>query len=271
MNFSSFTNLFFYLFVVYQYSNYKYPEKTQEYIFIISYNSVYYFSKLQLFFNKIISISHSYLSKYEEYNSFIAKIIELKHQARDLFLLKSHMQCQSENNQIFVDIICSNKLQQTINANDFIENIITKIPVNDFNFYNTEFDFLIINGKSNMKKIIRKCDILFEKKQDDSFDYDGYFNKLFDIQSLSYKPLLCEIILNDGIIKIEFFNNEKGYNFLVVDNYVDNKFLSYFMEKYYNVKNINDYILKILNNSVEFITFESSHVLKFDINDISKL
>lgn len=268
MNFSSFTNLFFYLFVFYQYSNYKYPEKTQELMLIITYNSVYYFSKLQIFLNKTISQSHSYLSKYEQYNSFITKIIELKERTEGIFLLNSQ---NSKINQNVIDIICNNKVQQTINVDDFIESIVTKKPANNFNFCNSEFDFIIINGKLNMKKIIRKCELSFEHNEDNSIDYVCHLNKLLDMQPLSYKPLLCEIILDDEIIKIEFKNNDKGYNFLVVDNYLDSKFMSYFMLNYYNISNINDYVLKILNDSVENIIFDNTNVLKFDINDISKL
>ena len=264
MNLSSFTNLFFYLFIFYQYFNYKYPEKTQEFMLIITYNSVYYFSKLQILIKKTINFLHLYLSNYEHYNILIAKIIELKQQVDGLLL-------NNQNNLDTVDFIYNNKVQQTINIKNFIEYLIDNKTVNNFNYCDIDFDFIIINGKSNTKKIIRKDELIFKSNEDNPIDYDVFLKNLLDIKSLNYKPMLCELIIYDEMTKIDFINNDKGYNFLVLDNSLDKIFLRYFMEKYYDKILIDDYILKVLNSSIEFIIFENTSVLKFDINDISKL
>ena len=79
IDFNTFTRYFFYLFVCYQYANYHYPEKTQEAVIFICYNSVYLYSKLQIFVNKKLIEGNNYLIKYEEYKNLLNFLNVMKH------------------------------------------------------------------------------------------------------------------------------------------------------------------------------------------------
>jgi hypothetical protein len=128
-----------------------------------------------------------------------------------------------------------------------------------------DYDFIIINGENNLKKLIKHVDLIKN-------DIVLAESTLFKIQPSPYKPLLCEFLNGDGsIIKIDFCDNNKSYNFLVVDNCFDKTFLIYFMKKYYEVDVKENYILKVLDNDINTFLFDSSDILKLDENSIYKL
>jgi hypothetical protein len=94
---------------------------------------------------------------------------------------------------------------------------------------------------------------------------------MFQLEPFLYKPMLCELWNGDAeTIKIDFCDNNKFYDFLVVGNCFDKTFLTYFMKKYYDVELKENYFLKILDSNVNSLLFESSDVVKLDKNCISK-
>jgi len=123
------------------------------------------------------------------------------------------------------------------------------------------YDFIIINGDDNLKKITKRNDL----KVDTS--------TFFEFEPFLYKPLLCEFINgidndNNKPIKIDFSDNNKSYDFLVIGNCFDKKFLTYFMKKYYGLCVKDNYVLKILDNNVNTLLIESSNILKIDKNSL---
>jgi hypothetical protein len=128
-----------------------------------------------------------------------------------------------------------------------------------------DYDFIIVTGEDSLKKII-KHDGLMKN------DFVSENSSIFKLEPFLYKPLLCEFLNGDDKpIKIDFNSNNKFYDFLVVGNCFDKTVLTYFMKKYYDI-NVNDnYILKVLDNNVESLSFNSSDILKFDENSISKV
>jgi hypothetical protein len=128
-----------------------------------------------------------------------------------------------------------------------------------------DYDFIIINGEDNLKKIIKHIDLI----KNDIVSEDS---AIFKLKPLTYKPLLWEFLNGDGsIIKIDFCDNNKSYNFLVVDNCFDKTFLIYFMKKYYEVDVKENYILKVLDDDINTFLFDSSDILKLDEKSICKL
>jgi hypothetical protein len=126
-----------------------------------------------------------------------------------------------------------------------------------------DYDFIIINGTDNLKKIIKRSDVI--KNNLESED-----SSVFKFEPFPYKPLLCEFWNGDeNVIKIDFCDNNKCYDFLVVGNCFDRKFLVYFMKKYYNVEVKDNYVLKILDSDVNSFLFDSSDVMKLEEKFIS--
>jgi hypothetical protein len=129
-----------------------------------------------------------------------------------------------------------------------------------------DYDFIVINGEDNLKKIIKHVDLIKN-------DFVCEYSSIFQFEPFLYKPLLCEF-LNGGdtnATKIDFSNNNKLYDFLVIGNCFDKTFLTYFMKKYYGVDVKDNYTLKILDNNVNTLLFESSDILRLDENCICKI
>jgi hypothetical protein len=118
-------------------------------------------------------------------------------------------------------------------------------------------DFVLMNDNENNFKIIQKLELNLENMISET-------SELLKIQHVSYEPLLCELLIDDDNIKIDFKDKNGKYNYLIVNNYIDSKFLSYFMKEHYNILDIENYILRILDDSVQTMIFDKTTVLHFD-------
>jgi hypothetical protein len=292
IDFTTFTKYFFYLFVCYHYAKHHYPEKTQDFIIFVGYNSVYFYSKLQIILNKSLVKGHNYLIQYEKYQQFLSFLQKMKDEldiVREHVLLQSvfasfnfNANSRSNPKDITLDFIVDNKIEFTFEKTEFLRDYLTDFFPKNSNTNENEttedetkqycvidYDFIIVYGEENLKKIIKTIDIN-ELKQ------NTINSSIFKIEPFLYKPVLCEFKNGDGdddkAIKIDFSDNNKFYDFLVVDNCFDKTFLTFFMKKYYEVDvNDNNYILKILDNNVNTLLFESTDVVKIENNCICKI
>jgi len=329
MDFNVFTRMFFYLFVCYHYAKYHYPEKTQQFVIFVCYNSIHLYSKLQILLNKKLRETHDILVKYEEYQKWIFFLQKMKAEFNiyvSTTILPSQSQSQSQSqrqtNEITMDFILNNEIDFSFEKNEFIRDYLDDFfPCNKENQHddtehsesedeektdesllslgrkalervllpheiddlhsernntnaNTksdsdviiDYDFIVINGEDNLKKIINHVDLIKN-------DFVSEYSSIFQLEPFLYKPLLCEFLNGDDTTgtKIDFCDNNKFYDFLVVGNCFDKTFLTYFMKKYYDVDVKDNYVLKILDNNVNKLIFESSDILKLDDNCISKI
>ena len=289
IDFNTFTRYFFYLFVTYHYANYHYPEKTQEAVVFIGYNSIYLYSKLQIFVNKKLIEGNNYLIKYEEYKNLLNFLYKIN---ENFYLLKafvlSYTTCEplhhDKTNEVTLDFALNNEIIFTFEKmeflNDYLADFFPNKKENSDTTDNTDeinenestrdeiidYDFVIINCDDNLKKIIKYNDLVkrnFETEDSTTFHAEPFL----------YKPLLCEFSNQskdndndndtnyDKPIKIDFCDNNKFYDFLVVGNFFDKVFLTYFMKKYYDVDVKENYVLKIIDNNVNTLTIESSDTL----------
>ncbi len=288
IDFNTFTRYFFYLFVCYQYANYHYPEKTQEAVIFICYNSVYLYSKLQIFVNKKLIEGNNYLIKYEEYQKLLFFLYKIKN---DFDVLKERVLSDTiqpdKLNEVTLDFVVNNEVLFTFEKSEFLidyladffpnkkENCDTTDKINDNESTHDEiidYDFVIINGTCNLKKIIKHVDLIKN-------DFENETTSIFKLEPFLYKPLLCEFSNqsdqsdqnddhDDRPIKIDFCDNNKLYDFLVVGNCFDKAFLTYFMKKYYHVDVKENYVLKIIDNNVNTLIIESSDTVKIDENSL---
>jgi len=242
-NFNTFTNYFFYLFVIYQYSNYYYPESTEKFMIIVTYNCIYLYSKLEILLKKNMSESHNFLMKSDKYQEFVVTLCKIKEQCLDvkndiLFHISkivnpdNHSDCnlniQCSYDKITIDFISNNEnivsFEKDELINEYLPYLLNNEDVcNDDTNSDTrkhddfDYDFIIINSTESFKKIVTKSVLLNNES-------------MFQIEPFLYKPLLCELLNGDEVIKVDFSNNNKFYNFLVVGNNFDKAFLKYFEE-----------------------------------------
>lgn len=282
IDFNTFTRYFFYSFVCYQYANYHYPIKTQNYLIFVAYNSMHLYSKLQILVNKQMVELHNSLIKFEEYKNVLLFLYKMKD---DFDVLKefvlSYTSSQTthydKSNEVTLDFVLNNEVIFTFEKSEFLIDYLEDFfPNNKDNSDDTDvtdeiidYDFIIINGQDNLKKIIKHIDLIKN-------DFENETTSIFETESFLHKPLLCEFSNqndqnddhDDRPIKIDFCDNNKFYDFLVVGNCFDKVFLTYFMKKYYNIDVKENYVLKIIDNNVDTFIIESSDIVKIDENNL---
>jgi hypothetical protein len=284
--FNTFTRYFFYLFICYHYAKYHYPEKTQEAVIFVCYNSIYLYSKLQILVNKQIIDLHNLLIKYEEYK----KVLLFLHKTKDNFdLLKERVLSYTasseqihKSNGVTLDFILNNEVIFTFEKSEFLNDYLTDFfPKENESKENDiiDYDFVIVNSYENLKNIIKHVDLI-------KSDFEAETSSIFKTEPFLYKPLLCEfsnqnddaVAVHDKTddteanpnkpIKIDFCDNNKFYDFLVVGNCFDKSFLTYFMKRYYDIDIKENYVLKIIDNNVNTLIIESTDTLTIGENSL---
>jgi len=246
MYFNTFTNYFFYFFVVYNYFSFKFPEQTQDVIVFISYNFIYLYSKLQII-----------LKKNKNYNVLCSKIKLIYDNINDNFVAKFY-KTTNVDKKITLDFIFDNTIKVTLEKQEFLDNFYLNKTSKCSDIF--DYDFVIVNGENNMKKIIIK----------NTTEKDIDIENIFNIEPLKYNPVLCEFIMNNTVKKINLRDDIKGYNYLVLNSCFNSYCFKYFMKKYYDIDVIEDYFVKILDDMINTHSFNSSEIVKFEKTNIIK-
>ena len=123
-----------------------------------------------------------------------------------------------------------------------------------------DYDFIIYSNYDEVNKVVNKT----------------IFTKIPDENDLNYsisniKFVLVEVEMNDKTIKIELKTDE--YNYYIVNNVINHKFLEYFLKKYYSHETLEfqDMKLKILDHNVEKQEFDLTTALQINKDDYSKI
>jgi len=130
-----------------------------------------------------------------------------------------------------------------------------------------DYDFIIYSNYDEVNKIVNK----------------RIFNVIpceadFQYVTADVRFLLSEVEINDKTIKVDFKTD--NYNYYIVNNIINHKFLEYFLKKYHPCeiiefhefeKPFKDMKLKILDHNVEKQEFDLKHVLKINKGDYSKI
>jgi hypothetical protein len=149
-----------------------------------------------------------------------------------------------------IEFILNGTVIYSVSKANIISDVVNFPTVYDFIIF-SDYNFTIENTYINKK--IQKQLLPSETK----FDYEESHIKFF----------LTEIIIGEKTIKVDF--KTEYYNFYVVDNIFNDKFILYFLNKYYSseIKDMNNEIihefkLKIIDNNVETHNYDKNIVLK---------
>jgi len=234
--FASFIKTAFLGLLINEYLQHKYPEKYNQLLVFASYNLIYLYSRGQLFFIKV----NNNMRKLIEENS--TKYPELSHHLNKI--LKNEKMEQK------------NTIEYILNGNPiFIDNI------DSANFTNSpcEYDFIIITENDNNREHQYKNKRIIKKIQ----DWDNTF------EESKIRFVLAEAILQKeqeqkeeetDAVKIDFKTDE--YNFYVVNNVFDEKFMNYFLKNYYP-EEFKDIDFKLQDISISIL---DENVVGFDYN-----
>lgn len=130
------------------------------------------------------------------------------------------------------------------------------------------YDFIIYSHYDVTSKITNK--IIFYKfpnKED-----------LMNHEKSNIKFILSELVLGDKTIKIDFKTDM--YNYYLVNNVFEQRFLKYFVKKYYfdeikDIENIEEkldfMILKIIDHNVSTEIFDKENILKIEKKNYKKI
>jgi anionic cell wall polymer biosynthesis LytR-Cps2A-Psr (LCP) family protein len=130
-----------------------------------------------------------------------------------------------------------------------------------------DYDFIIYSNYDKVNKIVNKR--IFTKMPCEAD---------FHYSTSDIRFILAEVEINDKTIKVDFKTD--NYNYYIVNNIINHKFLEYFLKKYHPreimdfhefEKPFQDMKLKILDHNVEKQEFDLKHVLKINKVDYSKI
>jgi len=184
-------------------------------------------------------------------------------------------QCSSNVNgtdnteDILIEIIIYNKIAKSMFKEELIEKLeettVDKELLDLLDFC----DFILITDSDNNIKIINSNEITLENLKSEN-------SNLLKITPVNYKPILCEMLIDSINFKINFYHKDGNYNYLVLDNVFDNKFLQYFMKTHYNFTMETEetkcpFELKILDDNVESISIFQNDRLKIKETKMEKL
>ena len=133
--------------------------------------------------------------------------------------------------------------------------------------HDVDYDFIIYSNYDEVNKIVNKT--MFTKIPSETD---------FHYSTSDIKFVLSEVEINDKTIKIDFKTD--NYNYYIVNNVINHKFLEYFLKKYHPheiydfhefEKPFKDMKLKILDHNVEKQEFDFTTVLKINKGDYSKI
>jgi len=218
-----------------EYFQKNYPELREKYkndVINHSYNAIYFYSKIEIIFNKHKPYIHKIIENYPILKNIVAY---------------NNIDCD-------VEFIMDGKVvYKTTKAK--------MLKLNNNSEYNGDFDFIIysentqINDNQNSimnRKIIKNIDIKEES---------------FFCEKSEIKFVLCEFSIGDKKFKVDFKNARTNY--YVVNNVFDVKFLKYFLQKYYyeNIKDIDlnlvhEFKINIIDHNIDTVISNKDNIVK---------
>ena len=226
-------------FFVNDYLYQKYPEKYNEGFINISFKLLYLYSKAQILFNRInkdmiVQINH-FLSR----NPNINNLIERVKTSYTCFINKTSTETTN------IEFI-SNGLVVFETSKEQITDGTMDLP--------SAYDFIVcsdvVNGCQDNKVVNKKIQ---KSTAINDFSYEN--------SNISF--ILSEIIIGDKTIKVDF--KTKDYNYYVVNNIFNEKFILYFLNKYYSheikdfqPETIKLFTLNVIDNNVDMCEFDKN-------------
>ena len=227
-------------FFVNDYLYQKYPEKYNEVFINISFKMLYLYSKSQILFNRInkdiIGIINHFLNR----NPNINNLIEQVKTSYNCFINKTRTETTNTEFILNGQVIFETSKERITDGTRDLPSAYDFIVCSDTNNV-CQNNMLVINKKIQKSTVIN------------DFSYE--------ISNISF--ILSEIIIGDKTIKVDF--KTKDYNYYVVNNIFNEKFILYFLNKYYSYEikdfkpeTIKLFKLNVIDNNVDMCEFDKN-------------
>lgn len=226
----------------------QFPEQYQEVVIYVSFNAIRGASYCQIFINKVA----------KRIDQFGNVVLKRNHRLNDLF--KSYHSKINENAKN-VDVIKNGKIIHSTTKKTILQG-----NCNDNDNELVDASFLIYSEKCVLK------DKHIHNKKIISLKGNSPIEEHFMCINSNIKFMLCEAIICDKVIKVNFSNDKNNY--FVSGNKYDCEFVLYFLHKYHpnDISALTDeelieYKIKILDHNVNEITIDKDNILCIDEYD----
>lgn len=238
-----------------------YPTEYNMFLYVLGYNSLYVFSKFQIFFNKhykpyekhLLPFYANYILPFAERLGILEKTVN-----KEIKLIKNgHLQ------RFFI----KNELEFLKRLKETLVNDYDIIIYTDFSSVSNVNDCSNVNDGSNVNET--KTDKIHKVVYSDIPEH-------LDYKPVQFHFILCELVIGENTYKLDF--TPQNYNYFVDGNKICKKFLLYFLKEHHHDifdKHINDinndkYLLKIIDHNVNMIdlTPDKALVIKENTCDI---
>lgn len=209
----------------------------------ISYNAIYYYSKLEMQSKKMKKM----LTKTIDNNPSLKNVLSL----------------------------CTNHFTNNINQNDvdFVKNgeIILStnknILLNEPSIVPDEFDFIVYSENTTVNNDVSVLHKKIFKQIPNSFED-------FQCEKVDYKFIMLDIHLDDKQITLDLSNDK--FNYLIKNNELDKHFINYYLKKYLPHENVSknkdlhdcDYSIKYIDHNVNIGELDKTHIIVIKEKDV---
>ena len=226
---------FVFSFLVNDYLRKNYPEKYDEVFFNVSFKLLFLFSKSQIIINRtnryLVDNFNQVMIENPKINIFIENCINYYNRFT-----------KNTNSIHDIEFISDGKIIYS----DSKKNII-----NDAINFQMSYDFIIYSDYNLTENTY------INKKIQKSIE-----NKNFDYELSDISFILSEIIIGDKIIKVDF--KTENYNYYIVNNTFNEKFILYFLSKHYiseikdiPIDSIKQFKMKIIDYNVDTKNYDN--------------
>jgi len=200
----------------------------------LSYNGIYYYSKIQMLCNNIKKKAITFIKN----NPTLNKIV-----------LESKKGFEND-----IEFVKNGTIVLSINKEKLLSE--PSIVPNDY-----DFDFIIYSDYTNLdknKNVLHKRIFQTIPKNLDELE----------CEKVDYKFIMMEININNKIIPVELSNDK--YNYLIANNKLDERFVMYYLKKYVCNKSeyMNDYIIKYIDHNVNMGEIDNTHIIIINENNL---
>jgi len=230
-----------------------FPETYHWIIINGSHKIIYFVSTLQIMTKKINNYFVPFLRNKLSQVPFITKLFSKNNNNNDN---------DSDNNELNIEFVYNENVFRLANINEITNEKLTRLNVS------FTYDFIIYSHYDVSSQITNK--IIFYKfpnKED-----------LMNHEKSNIKFILSELVIGDKIIKIDFKTDT--YNYYLANNVFEQRFLKYFVKKYYfdkikDLENIEEKLdsmsLKIIDHNASTETFDKENILKICKQNYNKI
>lgn len=213
----------------------------------ISYNAIYYYSKMEM--------------KYKKIKKMLTKTIDNNPSLKNMLSLYTKYFTENNTNNINlndVDFVKNGEIILSTNKNILLRQ--QSIVPDDFDFIVYSENTTVNNDVSVLhKKIFKQIPNSFED---------------FQCEKVDYKFIMFDIHLEDKQITLDLSNDK--FNYLIKNNELDKNFIHYYLKKYLPHENTSknnnlhdcDYSIKYIDHNVNIGELDKTHIIVIKEKDV---